>query len=253
MANGIQLFDPLAEDYARYRPGYPRELVDELARICGLAPDWEVADIGSGTGNLARVFLEAGHKVFAVEPNKSMREAGERQLEAYTGFTSLEGTAEQVPLDDQSVDLVCVGQALHWFDVDRAKAEFRRILRPGGWVAVMWNERLRDETTFTVEYVQLASSLAVEQVSSTRSSPKLDVGSDLLFMAIPTQKVILRHTQAFDLDGLLGRARSSGFIPQPNTSGHSELTQRFTDLFTRHQKCGLVEFHYLTPVTVGRL
>ena len=132
MTNGIELFGPLAEDYSRYRPGYPAGLVDELVRLCSLTGDWVIADIGSGSGNLARVFLEAGHRVFAVEPNKAMREAGERQLADYPLLTSLQGTAERVPLDGRSVDLVCVGQALHWFDVDRARAEFRRILRPGG-------------------------------------------------------------------------------------------------------------------------
>jgi len=116
----------------------------------------------------------------------------------------------------------------------------------------MWNERLRDETAFTGEYVQLASSLAVEQVSP-RSAPKLDAGSNLLFDASTPHAVTLRHTQVFDLDGLLGRARSSGFLPQPDAPGHSELTKRFTDLFTRHQNCGIVEFHYVTPVMVGRL
>lgn len=252
MPNGIELFGPLAEDYSQYRPGYPAGLVDELVRLCSLTGNWVIADMGSGTGNLARVFLEAGHQVFAVEPNKEMREAGERQLAVFPRLTSLEGTAERVPLDDRSVDLVCVGQALHWFDVDRARAEFRRILRPGGWVAVMWNERQPNRSPFAQEYVQLATSLAVKQVAP-HSAPNLDVGSDTLFDMSKPRRVVLRHKQVFDLEGLLGRARSSGFIPQPDAPGHSELTNRFTELFNRYQNCGIVEFDYATPLIVGQL
>ena len=190
--------------------------------------------------------------MFAVEPNKAMREAGERQLADYPLLTSLEGTAERVPLDGRSVDLVCVGQALHWFDVDRARAEFRRVLRPGGWVAVMWNERQPTRSPFAQEYVQLATSLAVRQVSP-HPAPNLDVGSDTLFDRTTPLRVVLRHKQVFDLEGLLGRARSSGFIPQPDAPGHSELTERFTELFTRHQNCGSVDFDYVTPLIVGQL
>ncbi len=140
---GSKVFTPLAEDYARYRPGYPAEVLDELARVCGLTPAWLVADIGSGTGNLARLLLAAGHRVVGVEPNREMREAGERLLADYPAFRSLEGNAKCIPLAARSVDLVAVGQALHWFDVAAARREFLRILRGGRWVAVLWNDRLQ--------------------------------------------------------------------------------------------------------------
>ena len=140
MTKGTEASAPLADDYARYRPGYPAAVVEELERVCGLTQDWVIADIGSGTGNSARPFLEAGFQVIGVEPNREMREAAERSLAAYPAFRSLGSPAESIPLDAQSVDLITIGQAFPWFDIDTTKAEFQRILRPGGWVALLWNE-----------------------------------------------------------------------------------------------------------------
>ena len=250
MPQGSDAFSPLAEDYARYRPGYSAEVLDELARVCGLTPDWVVADIGSGTGNMARLFLAAGHQVVGVEPNREMRAAGERLLAAYPDFRSLDGTAEQIPLAAQSVDLVAVGQALHWFDADAARREFQRILRPGGWVAVLWNDRLPAATAFTREYDALTRA---EMHPSPCPASSLSVGLDRLFVGVTPRHAAFTHTQQFDLPGLLGRARSSGYLPQPGAPGHVELAARMTDLFNRHQHDGQVVFHYFAQLYVGQL
>lgn len=252
MSKGIEIFTPLAEDYARYRPGYPTEALHELTRVCGLTPDWVVADIGSGTGNLARVFLETGHQVIGVEPNREMRELAERQLSEFKTFRSLDGTAEDIPIKANSIDLVTVGQALHWFDVDRARAEFRRTLRPSGWVAVLWNDRRSEVTPFDQEYNTLCGKCASAQPAPI-SAPPLDSGLDRFFGDITPHEANIPHIMRHDLEGLLGRARSSGHIPQSGAPGHDELTALMTDLFVRHQREGTVEFHYTTQLYVGRL
>lgn len=252
MSDGSALFGPLAEDYARYRPGYPAAVLDELARACGLTSDWSVADVGSGTGNLARLFLAAGHKVYGIEPNREMRQAGERLLAGYPSFHSLDGCAEAIPLDGQSVELVAIGQALHWFEVDPAKAEFQRVLRPGGWVAVTWNDRLSDTTAFTREYGQITRALAREHASPCNALP-LSAGLERLFGACAPHSASFAHTQSFDLDGFLGRARSSGYVPQPGSPNHDEAAALMTDLFTRHQRAGTVDFHYIARLFVAQL
>lgn len=251
MTDGTEVFAPLADDYAKYRPGYPTEVLDELVRECGLARDWAIADIGSGTGNLARLFLKAGYGVAGVEPNREMREAGERLLAAYPSFLSLDGTAESIPLDALSVDLITVGQAIHWFDIDRARAEFRRILRPGQWVAVLWNDRY-DSGPFSREYQEFVCSCATTSPSAIKA-PSLETGIDRLFGSVTPHTVQFSHAQRFDLGGLLGRARSSGHIPQPGMQGHDELTAKLTELFARYEDSGVVEFAYLTPMYYGRL
>lgn len=252
MSKPTEVFASLADDYAQYRPGYPTGVLDELARACGLTRDSVIADIGSGTGNTARLFLASGYRVIGVEPNKEMREAGDRLLASYASFHILDGAAERIPLETQSVDLITVGQALHWFDVESARVEFLRILRPDGWIAVMWNDRRSDATEFTREYHKFTSHCAIVQPPGLAVT-SLDTGLECLFGSVTPHAASFRHTQSFDLDGLLGRARSSGYVPQPGMPGHAELTDTLTDLFSRHQNAGAVEFHYIAKLYFGHL
>ena len=253
MVKGTEVFATLADDYARYRPGYPGQVVDELVRVSGLTRDWIIADIGSGSGNSALPFLEAGYQVIGVEPNREMREAAERLLAAYPAFHSIDSAAERIPLDAHSVDLIIIGQAWHWFDIDSAIAEFQRILRPDGWVAVMWNNRLGDATEFTRAYAELTQHCATVQPPSCAAPRGFGDDLDRLFGNATPQEARFPHTQSFDLKGLLGRARSSGFIPQPGAPNHDEFTALMTDLFDRYQCDGAVEFHYITQLYIGHL
>src|SRR5437870_2796600 len=144
-------FSRRVENYVKYRPGYPGAVLDWLRQHCGLTADWVIADIGSGTGFLAELFLKNGNRVFGTEPNSEMRAAGETLLKKYSRFVSVDGSAEATGLDSSSVDLITAGQAFHWFDRPRARQEFERILKPGGWAALVWNERLIN-TPFLVAY-----------------------------------------------------------------------------------------------------
>src|SRR3954470_13160055 len=132
-ADPTRRFSNRVEDYIKYRPGYPRAVVGLLEDECGLTRESVVADVGSGTGILSELFLSAGVRVYGVEPNREMREAGERLLAAYESFVSVDGRAEETTLADASADFVTAGQAFHWFEPASARREFRRILRDGGW------------------------------------------------------------------------------------------------------------------------
>src|SRR5581483_4013685 len=136
-----QRFSSRVNDYVLYRPGYPAQILELLKTECGLTGDSEIADIASGTGIFTRMLLENGNRVFGVEPNDDMRKAGESFLASYRNFTSVAGTAEATTLADHSVDFVTAAQAAHWFHRERARKEFVRILRPGGWTVLIWNER----------------------------------------------------------------------------------------------------------------
>src|SRR5579885_3110804 len=125
-------FSDRVENYVRYRPHYPDGVLDVLRTETGLTPTAVVADVGSGTGISAKLFLRNGNLVLGVEPNREMREAAERLLSDYPHFTSVAGTAEATTLPDRSVDYAVAAQAFHWFDHDRARHEFARILHPGG-------------------------------------------------------------------------------------------------------------------------
>ena len=150
-----QRFSNRVEDYVRYRPGYPREILDVLRDECGLTPESVVVDVGSGTGLLTQLFLENGNVVYGIEPNAAMREAGEQFLEKYRHFSSVAATAEATTLPDASADFVVAGQAFHWFDTRLVRAEFLRVLRADGWVAIIWNERKKDATALQRDYETL--------------------------------------------------------------------------------------------------
>jgi ubiquinone/menaquinone biosynthesis C-methylase UbiE len=251
MVNIPDVFTPVADDYARYRPGYPMELLDEIVGVCGVQPTWQIADIGSGTGNLARLFLQAGYPVIGVEPNREMREAAECQLACYPAFRSLDGTAEHIPLADHSIDLITVGQAIHWFDIAQARNEFLRILRPGGWVAVTWNDGAGQDTAFAQAYRAIKQTYA--QLRTVVCDVPLSTGVDSLFGAEIPRHASFPHTQRFDLPGFLGRIRSSGVLPQPGVPGCDELTHLLTDLFSHHQQDGKIVFHYMAQLYLGPL
>src|ERR1019366_8204811 len=127
MSDPTGRFSSRVDDYVRYRPSYPSGIVTLLQLHCGLTPVSVVADIGSGTGLLAELFLKFGCVVFCVEPNIQMRIAGEHMLRGFGNFHSVDGRAENTGLGDASVDLAVSGQAFHWFDPVRTRDELRRI------------------------------------------------------------------------------------------------------------------------------
>jgi ubiquinone/menaquinone biosynthesis C-methylase UbiE len=134
--NSIQRFSSTVEYYVKYRPAYPQAIFDFLVSECKLSHEILVADIGSGTGLMARLFLKNGYSVIGVEPNDQMRQAGQQLLKDYPRFTSITGTAEATTLPGQSVDLITVGEAFHWFEPLATRQEFVRLLKPGGWVVI---------------------------------------------------------------------------------------------------------------------
>ena len=154
-SNATSRFSDRVENYVRYRPGYPMQVLRVLENDCGLTPGQVVADIASGTGIWTRNLLENGNHVFGVEPNAEMRQAGERLLASFPKFRSVAGTADATTLEDQGVEFVTAAQAAHWFDRERARREFARILKPAGWLVLLWNERLTDSTAFLREYEEL--------------------------------------------------------------------------------------------------
>src|ERR1700733_7160637 len=146
--DATQRFSSRVDDYVRFRPGYPLEIIGLLKKECGLTANSVIADIASGTGIFTRMLLENGNRVFGIEPNDEMKRAGERFLADYPRFTSIAGTAEATTLPDGSVDIVTAAQAAHWFDGENARREFIRNLKPGGWLVLVWNDRRMDATEF---------------------------------------------------------------------------------------------------------
>lgn len=244
-------FSDRVENYVRYRPGYPPEVIDLLRSECGLLPQHAIADIASGTGLFTRLLLENGNRVFAVEPNAEMREAGKRMLESYSNLTSVTGTAEGTGLPDAAVDFITAAQAAHWFDRPRARAEFARILKPGGWCVLIWNERRIDATAFLRDYEQvlLAYGTDYTEVRHERTTAVIHE----FFAPATFQERVFDYRQQFDYDGLAGRLLSSSYAPLEDHANHEPMMRELERIFHMHERDGVVEFEYNTRLFYGRL
>ena len=247
-----QRFSTRVADYVRYRPGYPSAVRDVLRTECGLRPGHVITDIGSGTGFLSELFLKNGNRVFGVEPNEAMREAGEEYLASFDGFTSVNGSAEATTLDDSSVDFVTTGQAFHWFDQNAARAEFSRILKPSGWVVVVWNERRTDANPFVLEYENILRNFGTDYERVKESYPTEDHMREF-FGASPYASRSLPNFQEFDFEGLAGRLRSSSFIPAPDAPNFAPMMAELRRIFDAHNQAGRVRLEYSTHIYFGRL
>ena len=252
MTNSTQRFSSRVDNYVKYRPSYPKAIIPFLAEKCALKPSDVIADVGSGTGLLTQLFLDNGNRVFGVEPNREMREAGERFLAAYPSFISVNGTAEATTLEAASVNAVVAGQAFHWFDIDKARREFLRILKPAGWVALVWNARRVDSAPFQREYDQLLRTYSEEYLRTNHSDTVTDASIDVFFNG-RIGRARFDNAQQFDFDGLLGRLMSSSYAPEAGHPNHAPLVNALRGLFDTHQRAGVVTFEYDTEVYFGRL
>lgn len=254
--NPTERFSDRVRDYIRYRPGYPPELLAAMADEMGLRADHVVADVGSGTGILSALLLENGNTVYGVEPNAAMRAAAEELLADLPRFHSVNGTAEATTLPDASVDHVTAAQAYHWFDPERARAEFARILRPGGCVALVWNNRLTTGSPFLEAYEELLVQYADDYTQvNHRSAATNDIdGLRAFFAPNPmTRLMVARHVQAFDYEGFCGRVLSSSYVPQVGRPGHEALMGALMAVFDRFHNGGYVYFIYETDLYYGTL
>lgn len=246
-------FSDRVENYVRYRPGYPPEVLELLRAECGLRPRHIAADIASGTGVFTRLLLENGNSVFAVEPNAAMREMGIQQLESLGSnrLVSVAGTAEETTLHSASVDFVTAAQAAHWFDLPRARAEFVRILRPEGWCVLIWNERETTSTPFLQDYEQLLLTYGTdyEEVRHERTTAMIHE----FFAPASCQERVYSLRQQFDYEGLAGRLLSSSYAPLEGHTSYEPMMQELQRIFRAHAKDGAVEFEYKTRVFYGHL
>jgi SAM-dependent methyltransferase len=252
MPDPKQRFTDRVENYIRYRPSYPAEVIELLRSECGLTPKSVVADIGSGTGILSQLFLHNGNQVYGVEPNAEMCAAGERLLAEYKSFSSIPGSAEQIRLPAASVDFVVAGQAFHWFDRPRARAEFGRILKPGGWVVLLWNNRLTDTTPFLRAYEDLLMRCGTDYALVDHKNITGEVLQEF-FHPRGFKLKAFPNRQVFDFDGLRGRALSSSYIPAEGHPSHAPFMQELKAIFEAYNSSGAVTFEYETQVYYGQL
>jgi SAM-dependent methyltransferase len=246
-----QRFSSRVDHYIRYRPGYPPEVADLLKSDCGLGPDSVVADIASGTGLFTQLLLEQGSQVFGVEPNAAMRQAGEQFLTTYKRFRSVGGSAEATTLAEHSVDIITAAQAAHWFERTKTRREFVRILKPEGWLVLVWNERRTDSTPFLREYEQLLLTYGTDYQDVRHEHTTASI--DSFFAPAPFQERVFDHRQELDYPALEGRLLSSSYTPPPGNPKHEPMVHELRRVFAARQKQGRVAMEYNTRVYYGKL
>ena len=249
--NSTERFSNRVNDYVKYRPGYPVEVIGYLQQRHGLTAGGTVADVGAGTGISAELFLKAGYDVVAVEPNKAMRDKSAELLAHYPGFSAVDGSAEHTGLKAGSIDAVVAGQAFHWFDAAAARKEFSRILKPHGLVVLIWNERLTDDE-FSAAYDQLIirHGKDYQEVDHRKTD---DRKISAFFAPAAFQQAVFPNKQVFDFDGLKGRLSSSSYVPSPEEPGYAPMVDDLRRLFDQFRQEGVVTVRYDTKLYAGNL
>jgi len=251
MSDSTKRFSNRVDNYVKYRPGYPKEVIDYLEKECHLSALAVVADIGAGTGIFTKLLLERNYQVYAIEPNDAMREEADRQLRHFPNYHSMIGKADLTGLSSQSIDLIVCAQAFHWFNTPETKTEFKRILKPGGQAALIWNNRDIEADKFAVAYDELLKTLSggdYERINHQNLS-KADFDNfyaDYSLTKFPNQQV-------FDFEQLAGRAFSSSYVPGEDTEAGKAFKLELKAVFDRYQQDGKVIFRYDTEVYLGNV
>ncbi len=251
MTDPTLLFSSRVANYIKYRPRYPQAVIATLREECQLTSASLIADIGSGTGLLAELFLPNGNQLFAVEPNCEMREAGERILRNYPCFHSVSGRAEDTTLADRSVDFIVAGQAFHWFDRQKTRREFLRILKPTGWVMLLWNKRETQATPFLSAYEQLIERYAIDYANVHKQVDEAAVAD--FFGTCGFKSKTFSHWQDLDYAGVQGRLLSSSYTPEAGHPNYEPMLGELARIFRAYEANGSVRFKYTTKMYYGQL
>ena len=251
--SATERFSDRVSDYIRSRPPYPTAVAECLSSAGVLAAGMRVADVGAGTGISSRLFLEAGCEVTAVEPNAAMRAGAEAELASrYAGFQAVDGTGEDSGLAAASVDLVTVAQALHWMDIDRCRREFRRIVRPGGALAVLYNSREHEASDFMRGYEALVRRFSVDYERVRHENLTAGVFARL-FGTHDYARARFPNPQRADWPACLARAHSSSYLPAETSPDYPAMEAALRELFDAHACGGEVTFHYVTELYWARI
>jgi SAM-dependent methyltransferase len=246
MTDTVERFSNRVENYVKYRPDYPREIIGWLTAQGALEQDTIVADIGCGPGISTRMFLENGNRVFGVEPNSAMRAAASEYLKPFPNFKLIEGSSENTNLNDASIDLVTAAQAFHWFRPEPTRKEFERIIKPGGHAALIWNIRQEETTPFLIEYERLIRDHSADYQAVRHNN----IGDEEVaqFLGPDMRAATFDNVQEFDFDGLLGRLLSSSYMPADDDARYPAMKDALRALFAKHEQDGKIQILYDTKV-----
>ncbi|MCE3226319.1 MAG: methyltransferase [Bacteroidetes bacterium] len=245
-------FTNRVDNYVKYRPQYPVEVYNYLREQNFISADAKIADVGCGTGISSKMFLENAHVVYGVEPNKNMLDAAANYFGGDKNFIAMQTSAEATGLADASVDFVVCAQTFHWVDKEKTKAEFKRILKPGGKVALLWNDRRTDTTDFLKVYEDFLQMFGTDykEVNHKNTQEKEIFGK--FFGGTFTEKNF-DNFQLLDFEGLKGRVLSSSYMPDASHPDYEFMIYCLRKIFNRYQSNDKVSIDYDTKLYIGEL
>ncbi len=250
LKDNTRRFSDRVDNYTKYRPSYPNALIEYINNRFEIYKKNIIVDIGSGTGKLSELLIPISKQIVAVEPNDKMRSAAESKLTKYNNYKSVNGTVENTTLKDRSIDLITIAQAFHWFNIDKAKKEFQRILKSDGSVLIIANMRLFN-TPFLQEYEKALNELIPEYKEVNHYRINSDVVKS--FYNSNYEQKVFQYNQTFDWCGILGRLSSSSYTPKKDTKEYIRLGNRIKEIFIRYSKEGKVVFNYESIVLSGKI
>lgn len=252
MTESAERFTGRVAEYERYRVRYPREMLSLLQTRCELRASDRIADVGAGTGMLAELFLEHENAVVAIEPNAEMRAVCEQLRELFVRLTVVDATAEATTLADASVDFVTAGRAFHWFDPERALPEFRRVLRPRGWLVLAANGRSKGESEQAMELERILTVKGVDH-RDVLSRYRMHEVAAAAFVPGTLVQEQLHGEQRLSLEEFLGQTQSYSSTPLPGDAKYEGMQRALRDYFARWQEGGVLRMRTTCYVTCGRL
>ena len=249
----IDRFTDKANIYEKFRPSYPKEMLSIIEDEChlSLCNSIVIADIGSGTGKFTQLLLDKGCIVYAIEPNNDMRAIAETKFMDKANYKSINSFAEATQLDNNSVDLITVAQAFHYFDIEKVNTEFKRILKPHGKVVLLWNFRHR-ESDFIKEYERIVYSFHSKDLQPTFAQDKMN--NCLFDKFFENYKVYsIPYIQKLSFSDLWGRVLSSNHAPKKDDPNYDKLYKSIKKLFDKYQQNKKIKFEYCTKIVIGSL
>jgi ubiquinone/menaquinone biosynthesis C-methylase UbiE len=252
MKDSTLQFSNRVDNYVKYRPHYPPEVLRILKEKIKLSEHWRIADIGSGTGISSELFVKNGNTVYGIEPNNEMRQAAEKCFSMNSNFISINGSAEDTGLESNSIDLIITGQAFHWFNIKKARSEWMRILKEESYVVLFWNQRKTGENGFQCDYESLLRKYCGEYEKVTQKN--LTSKEFIEFYGSDKYSVeIVDNFQRFDFEGLKGRLQSSSYSPHYDSKIYPEMIDSLYLLFKKYSVDGQVVFDYNTEIYYGKI
>lgn len=249
--DSISRFNNRVENYIKYRPGYPTEIIDFLKKEIGLKTSYLIADIGSGTGILSELFLKNGNEVFGVEPNGEMRHAAETLLKEYNSFHSVNSKAEDTSLKENSIDLITAGQSFHWFNNEKTRKEFKRILKSDRFAVLIWNNRNDNSSEFMNDYNRLLNNLESDY-KEVKHENLNDTDFQQFYGTKSCSIKSFDNSQTYDNKSLIGRLLSASYTPTDGEA-YTKMINEVKGIFDKHNENGKVKIEYKTKIYFGNI